>query len=166
MPLFRGRASPITKSKRPNKKKKINNNIRMYMRLCVHVATSRERIPRGKPSLKRNEITTVDLQLLVWAQNWIGATSVREQFVWMRRNNVRFFASRLGDKLIINLLGSCASDLERNEWEKWRPIVMCGPQNKIQLLTRCLLHSNFLLFGILHLGGFVKKTKIVSNGAY
>lgn len=90
----------------------------MYVKLCVHVATSRERIPRGKPSLKRNEITTVDLQLLVWAQNWIGATSVREQFVWMRKNNVRFFASRLGDKcvmLIINLLGSCASDLERNE---------------------------------------------------
>lgn len=79
-------------------KKKINNNIRMYMRLCVHVATSRERIPRGKPSLKRNEISTVDLLLLVWAQNWIGATSVREQFVWMRKNNVRFFASRLGDK--------------------------------------------------------------------
>lgn len=50
----------------------------MYVKLCVHVATSRERIPRGKPSLKRNEITTVDLQLLVWAQNWIGATSVRE----------------------------------------------------------------------------------------
>lgn len=98
MPLFRGRASPITKSKRPNKKKKINNNIRMYMRLCVHVATSRERIPRGKPSLKRNEFSTVDLLLLVWAQNWIGATSVREQFVWMRKNNVRFFASRLGDK--------------------------------------------------------------------
>lgn len=63
---------------RDQKKKKKQNYIRMCVRLCVHVATSRERIPRGKPSLKRNEISTVDLLLLVWAKNWIGATSVRE----------------------------------------------------------------------------------------